>query len=785
MPRNGNSSRKRPAEESEEEEDKEPIDDDDEMMEEESDGEEEESGDEEMEEPEPEPLMGSPSPAKKDMKLRSGRRKRRRSKETTGLTPPEEEKASKKARPTTERKTKKTDTPSVVNGVDRTAAKSTGAAKPSARPPRASTRGRASLLSTDPEAVARAQDPEMVGSPLVPPAGDDSSRRLFDGKPPATASAAPSTETTTVMEVAPAHSEPQAPQEDAQAPQPMANGYHSVKEKMLSVKEKILCSPVLSSGIFWRICFMVLLAVPLYLTMWPLCVTLSEYIIPLKELTVPDDFIPAAISEPSREGESVVVEEDAVPLEPPPSLAQSIETLTRLRDRTSRRMEHFQKSRQKLRDVVDSLTLLLSEKKATLERSAHLNQAETLLRSVLDDKNGLDSAVWQQARESVDGLGRTILDTPSIELWQVEGPEGCAEPSASVGGESSSLPSVSNPAVLRSDLKKIVARLTERCMASTDNVKESQEAREIVRTWIKEQLDKSLEGNREAATTIANFVEAAKEAQSGDTEVEEQEQGLNVGDIEEIVEERLEMELADRTGEFDFASIYNGARIIRQGKWATSKSLVDSLPLGNRLLQLSQLQFYGFGPEAAISPTYPFNALGQCWSFQETPVAELLKRRRSQIANEGDDHKNGNFGTLSVSLPNLVRVESVIIEHPPKGITDQIDSAIRAFRVIGFEDAGATTRSWALGSFEYNISKCQYIGAHKMMEKLHGFDAISQFFFRISLFQNLRTLFKNSRSQLNYLAGLCLLYAPSVWLLTQTGDTITRAYTDYACTGRR
>mmetsp|Transcript_13852 Transcript_13852/g.22283 ORF Transcript_13852/g.22283 Transcript_13852/m.22283 type:complete len:89 (+) Transcript_13852:2-268(+) len=37
--------------------------------------------------------------------------------------------------------------------------------------------------------------------------------------------------------------------------------------------------------------------------------------------------------------------------------------------------------------------------------------------------------------------------------------------------------------------------------------------------------------------------------------------------------------------------------------------------------------------------------------------------------------------------------------------TDQADSAIRSFRLVGFEDPSASSKSWNLGSFEYNISK--------------------------------------------------------------------------------
>jgi hypothetical protein len=750
MPRNGNSSRKRPAESEEEEEEEPVVGGSDEEMEEASESGEEESGDDEEMEEKPESPMGSPSPMKKGIQLRSGRRKRRRSKETTGLTPPEELKqSSKRARPTTERKTKgQVETPAAVNGEGRTA-KSTGAAKPSVRPPRASTRGRQSLLSSEPEAVARAQDPEVVGSPLAPP-DVDSSRRLFDGKPISelpVAAAAPTEEgeSPTVTAAAPAHSEPQAPLEEAQPPLSTTNGYDSIKEKLLP-------SPLLSTSRFWKILFMVLLTWPLHMILWPVCVGVSDYLIPLREFTLPDS-IPVANENIIGEGETGIEqegEEGPTMLEPPSSVAQSMETMSRLQSRASQKLETIQRSRQILSEAVEELSVLLNEKQAILEGSTLLKRAETLLVAAVQE-NDLDRAVWKQARQSAAGVGRTILDTPSIELWQVDAPEGCPEQSSAVAGGSSSVntSTLNNPAVSPQEFEKMLSELAERATSSANSLKDSPAAQELVRTWSKEQIDKALEGDELAAATIANLAQAANEPQSDSSgDEEEQMQGLDTADIEEIIEERLEMELADRTGEFDHASIYNGARILREGKWATSNSLVDSLPLGNRLLQLWQLQFYGFGPEAAITPTYPVDALGQCWSFRETPVSELLKRGRSQSDSGGDDdHKNGNFGTLTISLPSLVRVRSVVIEHPPRGLTDQIGSAIRYFRVIGFEGADATSRSWSLGSFEYDPSKYS-TSREAFLKAFHNIVFVSSHIISLTtaLFQNLQTLFKNLKS---------------------------------------
>jgi hypothetical protein len=220
---------------------------------------------------------------------------------------------------------------------------------------------------------------------------------------------------------------------------------------------------------------------------------------------------------------------------------------------------------------------------------------------------------------------------------------------------------------------------------------ENQELEEVLRTWIRDQIQKILEGNDVASAAIV--------------ELESPSESRGLENIEQTIQERLEKERADRTGEYDHASILNGGKVIHGGKRGTTKSLVDSLPLFNRLMQLSELRFYGYGPDAAVTPTYPLDALGQCWSFMQTPLKEQLKRRRASSNNNDNDHKRGNFGTLTISLPTPVTVLSVVIEHPPKGLTDQIDSAIRAFRIIGYTDAMATGKSLSLGSFEYDTSK--------------------------------------------------------------------------------
>merc|ERR1711982_280557 len=57
----------------------------------------------------------------------------------------------------------------------------------------------------------------------------------------------------------------------------------------------------------------------------------------------------------------------------------------------------------------------------------------------------------------------------------------------------------------------------------------------------------------------------------------------------------------------DYASIQYGAKILTY----TSPSIIDTLPIYNKILSLLKLRFYGYGPNKILSS---FNDRGQCWS---------------------------------------------------------------------------------------------------------------------------------------------------------------------------
>ena len=169
----------------------------------------------------------------------------------------------------------------------------------------------------------------------------------------------------------------------------------------------------------------------------------------------------------------------------------------------------------------------------------------------------------------------------------------------------------------------------------------------------------------------------------------------SVTDIDRL----LEIEDADRTGKFDYASIVHGARVLRRGPYGTSYALYETLPLLNRVLAYTKLRFYGHPPEAALTPTYPMHARGQCWSFTNEYSSSRTRRQAAGIEND----MIGEYATLTVSLPSAIMVTEVMVEHIPPTITSDPTTTMKEFRVLGFEDGGAFGEPWELGSFVFNI----------------------------------------------------------------------------------
>eukprot|EP01083_Nonionella_stella_P073756 199645_1 len=186
--------------------------------------------------------------------------------------------------------------------------------------------------------------------------------------------------------------------------------------------------------------------------------------------------------------------------------------------------------------------------------------------------------------------------------------------------------------------------------------------------------------------------------------------GIALKRVQAIIDGGVEVLKADITGEHDYASIRAGSKIIKSGPRQTSPSLADNLPLMNQLMGKLGLRFYGNGPHAALEPTYPQDSLGQCWSFErEGDRKRIMIKELQGDADLEDDPDRGEYATLGVKLAKPIFVKSVVIEHTKKTISPERGTAIRNFRVIGFQDENADGEPWLLGNFEYNSSSKKYL----------------------------------------------------------------------------
>ena len=301
-----------------------------------------------------------------------------------------------------------------------------------------------------------------------------------------------------------------------------------------------------------------------------------------------------------------------------------------------------------------------------------------------------------------------LLDLSSLDLWEIpEMPEACNEGETddigedsedSVSADSSDYNEAST-VVDKDRLEEWLEELQELVNTSTGEILKDDSISKQVRTWVRSEIKKDVDWEKALAKFTVEEVSKLikKEMNKGNSVAG----SLDADAIVQQIQERLEVEIADQTGRYDFASIRNGAAVIGEGPRATSHSLVQDLPVVNRLLAHTGMRFYGHGAEAALTPTDPPDALGQCWSFQ-SEEGLTKKRRKSRAAQ---DFSRGSVATLAVRLARPAYVHSIVIEHPPKEITDRVQSAIRVFRVVGYEDAVAQKGSYELGRFEYKIGK--------------------------------------------------------------------------------
>lgn len=271
----------------------------------------------------------------------------------------------------------------------------------------------------------------------------------------------------------------------------------------------------------------------------------------------------------------------------------------------------------------------------------------------------------------------TLLDLSKLDLWPVRDAserENCGPDGEAVDATATEADGLPVQLLTLADLEAALHDLQSKLRDAVSDIQQNPTTTTAVRSWIRDTIEQHVGQAHLLDTTTA-----------GDSTVSKPNQLLKHR-VRKTIATRLAMESADQTGQIDYASTVNGATVL-----SSSPSLVDNLPLLNRLAALWSIRFYGFGPEAALTPTVPHNALGQCWAFEKQKQAV-------------GDRRKTPFGVLTVRLAKSVYVESVLIEHPPKELSDRSNTAIRKFRVIGFETGNANGKAWPLGSFEYKIS---------------------------------------------------------------------------------
>ena len=234
------------------------------------------------------------------------------------------------------------------------------------------------------------------------------------------------------------------------------------------------------------------------------------------------------------------------------------------------------------------------------------------------------------------------------------------------------------------EMKNIEEEFVEMSASFVESVIHNTTLRATVQTWTHNQLSSMLP---HVAVVEDDFGEMS--FPHNDT--------LSNEDVENVIFDSLERLMADKMGVIDYASLYAGASIIQHGPRATSPSLIDTLPLVNQFLVFTNLRFYGYGPEAALTPTKPNQALGQCWSFTD---ASQSKKQQFKHAHRMDN-TNGKYATLSVQLAKPTYIGSIVVEHPPRK-EQQPSSALQSFRLFGYMDPQASTRPYLLGEFTFH-----------------------------------------------------------------------------------
>lgn len=368
-------------------------------------------------------------------------------------------------------------------------------------------------------------------------------------------------------------------------------------------------------------------------------------------------------------------------------VVQHIEKLAGAKDDYINTISTMVKEKATIENHLDEVKLALMDKEASLKAwDAALSDAELEINVLLDTppidipkvvKKRNVMPVLQKLKAAARMDVHAEVVTAEVPMWEVVSSSGCPQP-----------PSSDNDRfITRTDAEEGNAKLKATAQETMKETIQDSEVEETIKDWVQDELE-----HTELAVTSDEIVE------SGDADGEDM--GLVIGvtgnEAKKIIDERLDASVSDTVGLLDVAAKYNGAEVIRRGARATTPSLVQSLPILNRLMAATKLRFYGHGPDAALTPTIPPDALGQCWSFEN--ISKSRNPRWNSVHKR--DKANGKYASLTVKLAKATTVKRVIIEHnaaPEK----KDSSAIMDFRVIGFADGKASGNPIHLGAFRY------------------------------------------------------------------------------------
>jgi hypothetical protein len=345
------------------------------------------------------------------------------------------------------------------------------------------------------------------------------------------------------------------------------------------------------------------------------------------------------------------------------SFASSFETL----DVVTKEME----------DTIESISASLEKKKESLKAwDEALSKSEEQVRALLDlSPQELAERVQELDLNDLEDVTDMKLPTKvmyaNIPMWEVvSSSTGCLQPPSN---EEDTL-------VTDRDVRETIQDMRVKTQEAVFEMTKDPNVEQIVKEFVNDELD-------ELGVPLVKV-----EGDSSDTEgTDDSQADMTEEEAKKIINERLEINLAENMGIFDVVAIYNGAEVITSGPRATTPSLVQSLPLLNRLMAATKLRFYGHGPQAALMPGAQS---GQCWSFEN--VASSRNPRWSSVFRK--DNSNGQYASLTVRLAKAVTIGRVILEHP----SDHASSAIQDFRLVGYADDSARGEPVHLGSFTFN-----------------------------------------------------------------------------------